>query len=146
MADNEAFREAVPEDMQEYHNSGAYYKQDYEMKKLVCGNGVSAYFREVCLVRVSDGTILAGTGIWNGRPIAELYTDAAQQLAVCAVNEEKYLTAEVKIGEREYFLGPMPTASRRPPAASLTVQGISCCMWNSRPPCWSGYRRIAGRR
>ena len=110
MADNEAFQEAVPEDMREYHTSGAYYKQDYEMKKLLYGKDVSAYFREVCLVRVNDGTIIAGTGIWNGRPIAEIYTDAAQQLAICAVNEGKYLSAEVKIGEREYFLGSMPTA------------------------------------
>lgn len=110
LADNEAFQEAVPEDMQEYYTSGAYYNQDYEMKKLVYGNGVSAYFREACLVRVSDGTILAGTGIWNGQLIAELYTDVAQQLATRAVNEEKYLSAEVKIGERKYFLGSMPTA------------------------------------
>ena len=109
LADNEAFQAAVPEDMQEYYTSEAYYKQDYEMKKLVYGNGVSAYFREACLVRVSDGTILAGTGIWNGRPIAELYTDVAQQLATRTVNEEKYLSAEVKIGERKYFLGSMPT-------------------------------------
>lgn len=109
LADNEAFQVAVPEDMQEYYTSEAYYKQDYEMKKLVYGNGVSAYFREACLVRVSDGTILAGTGIWNGRPIAELYTDVAQQLATRTVNEEKYLSAEVKIGERKYFLGSMPT-------------------------------------
>lgn len=109
LADNEAFQTAVPEDMQEYYTSEAYYKQDYEMKKLVYSNGVSAYFREACLVRVSDGTILAGTGIWNGRPIAELYTDVAQQLATRTVNEEKYLSAEVKIGERKYFLGSMPT-------------------------------------
>ena len=109
LADNEAFQTAVPEDMQEYYTSEAYYKQDYEMKKLVYSNGVSAYFREACLVRVSDGTILAGTGIWNGRPIAELYTDLAQQLATHTVNEEKYLSAEVKIGERKYFLGSMPT-------------------------------------
>ena len=109
LADNEAFQTAVPEDMQEYYTSEAYYKQDYEMKKLVYSNGVSAYFREACLVRVSDGTILAGTGIWNGRPIAELYTDVAQQLATHTVNEEKYLSAEVKIGERKYFLGSMPT-------------------------------------
>ena len=108
MADNDAFQTAIPTDMEEYYTSEAYYKQFYEMRKLVYGNGVSAYFREACLVRVSDGTILAGTGIWNGRPIAELYTDAAQQLATRAVNEEKYQSAEVKSGDRSYFLGCMP--------------------------------------
>lgn len=108
MADNDAFQTAIPTDMEEYYTSEAYYKQFYEMRKLVYGNGVSAYFREACLVRAGDGTILAGTGIWNGRPIAELYTDAAQQLATRAVNEEKYQSAEVKSGDRSYFLGCMP--------------------------------------
>lgn len=110
MAVNEAFQTAIPTDMQEYYTSEAYYEQYNEMRRLVYGNGVSAYFHEVCLVRASDGAILGGTGIWNSRPIGELYTDAAQQLVTRAVNEEKYLSAEVKIGERKYFLGSMPIA------------------------------------
>lgn len=110
MAGNETFRATLPEDTQEYYTSEVYYQQLYEMQKLVYGNGASAYFHEMCLVRVSDGMILAGTGIWNGRPIAELYTDAAQQLLTRTVNEEKYLSTEVQIGERKYFLGSVPMA------------------------------------
>lgn len=110
LAADEAFQTAVPEDMQEYYTSDAYYRQTNEMKKLVYGNGVSAYFREACLVRVSDGTILAGTGIWNSRSVAEIYTDRVQQLLTRAVNEGDYLSTEVRIGERGYFLGGMPTS------------------------------------
>ena len=131
LADNEAFQTAIPADMQEYYSSEAYYKQFYEMRKLVYGNGVSAYFREAALVRVSDGTILAGTGIWNGRPIAELYTDAAQQLTTSTVNEGKYQLAELRSGDRRYFLGCVPTAQDGYVLVGVLSTGFDLYEWRN---------------
>lgn len=121
LAEEEAFQTAFSTEAEGYYDTAAYYSQYYAMRKLAYGNGVSSYFGEICLVRASDGVIVAGTGEWNGQKLSAVYTDAAVQLSREAFNEQRYAETEVKIGNRSYHLG------------SITVKGDDCVLLGVLP-------------
>lgn len=105
LAGEDVFLAGVLPEEEQYYNGDTYYRQLERMKELVYGDGTSDYFQDICMVRLSDGKVMAGTGEWNGRDISSLYTQKAQSLYARAANEQRYCTQEVRIGNRHYHLG-----------------------------------------
>lgn len=109
LAQEAAFQEPFSADGGEYYDSEKYYGQFYAMRKLTYGNGVSAYFKEVCLVYAGDGTVVAGSGFRNGQPISTAYSDAAAKLCTAVSEKQRYASAKVRQGNTEVYIGCAPT-------------------------------------
>ncbi len=109
LAQEDAFAAPFLTDKEAYYDSEKYYSQFYAMRKLTYGNGVSAYFREVCLVRVGDGTVVAGSGFRNGQSLSDAYSDAAVRLCETVSTEQRYASAKTETGSGSFYIGCAPT-------------------------------------
>ena len=105
LAAEDVFLAGVMSDEEQYYSGETYYRQQARMKELAEGDGTSRYFQDICLVRLSDGTVTAGTGEWNGQDISSLYTAEVRNLYEQAVNDRRYCTRDIRIGSRGYHLG-----------------------------------------
>lgn len=80
-AAGEVFRQLPGEkEIQDYYDSPQYAKQTKAMCQLLLQTGVEDALEQIYLVDRGTGTILAGTDIWNGRSLSELYTQKVDQL------------------------------------------------------------------
>lgn len=112
-AAGEVFRQLPSEDeKQEYYDSVEYVKQTKAMSQLLLQTGLEEALEQMYLVDRGTGTILAGTDIWNGRDMTELYTQKANELLSGLDSVSHFDWFKVRVNERTLALGGIGIANQ----------------------------------